>query len=253
MVTCYYYAGSLQVVFATNASRYVLDKHAKQNYEESNAVFPWILKMNQIPRSRFGQPSWHDIERSMYSRYRFSRELLFRAYGFIRKHDMCNMSAMHLRETDLSLHLQRQSGGRRKGVARESYMQFVESAEGAVFLMTDNPATQQFFLQKYGPQKILVYENMLAPINRLPLFLLNDTLIPKNGEQSVVNPSAEEAAKLPEEHRYTTLENTVIDVIIAAHALQFKASPFSSLSELVAMFSRIGRQDRGWCQHQPYH
>eukprot|EP01031_Cornospumella_fuschlensis_P029212 gene29211-35263_t len=96
-----------QVLFATNASRYVVDKHAKQNYEESNAVFPWILKMNQIPRSRFGQPSWHDIEHRMYSRYVFRRELMFRAYAFIRSHAVCNMSAMHLRETDLSLHLQR--------------------------------------------------------------------------------------------------------------------------------------------------
>ncbi|RYY85344.1 hypothetical protein EON63_07590 [archaeon] len=241
------------MVFATNSSRYVLDKHAKQNYEESNAVFPWILKMNQIPRTRFGQPSWHDIETRMYSRYVFQRELLFRAYAFIRKHDMCSMSAMHIRETDLSLHLQRQSGGRRRGVTRESYMQFVEAAQGLVFLMTDNPSTQQFFLQKYGHEKILVYESMLAPINRLPLLLLNDSLIPRDGglgDTSAIVRATVDAAKLPEEHRYTTLENTAIDVLIAAHALHFKASPFSSLSELVSMFNRIGRRDRGWCKAQ---
>ena len=54
---------------------------------------------------------------------------------------------------------------------------------------------------------------------------------------------------LAEDHRYTTLQNTLIDVLIAAHAHHFKPASFSSLSELVSTFSHIGKRDRGWCKH----
>jgi len=52
---------------------------------------------------------------------------------------------------------------------------------------------------------------------------------------------------LAEDHRFTTLEHTLIDVIIAAHAQTFKPSSFSSLSDLVRMFEHIGKRERGWC------
>lgn len=53
------------VVFAQNSSRYVLDKSAKVNFEDSNAVFGWIMRMNDIPRNRHGFPTWAEIEYKM--------------------------------------------------------------------------------------------------------------------------------------------------------------------------------------------
>ena len=52
---------------------------------------------------------------------------------------------------------------------------------------------------------------------------------------------------IPEDYRFTTLEHTLIDVLIAAHAKSFKAAMFSSLSDLVSIFANIGRKDLGWC------
>lgn len=91
----------------------------------------------------------------------------------------------------------------------------------------------------FGNKKILVYERMTSPINQLPMVIRNAS--------DLVAPSPN--GSMAEDHRFTTLENAVIDVIIAAHAKMFKATPYSSLSELVSMFNRIGRRERGWC-HQ---
>eukprot|EP01032_Pedospumella_encystans_P015570 gene15570-17798_t len=41
--------------------------------------------------------------------------------------------------------------------------------------------------------------------------------------------------------------HTLIDVIIAAHAKEFKPAGFSSLSHLVDTFRSIGKGERGWC------
>eukprot|EP01039_Chlorochromonas_danica_P008201 gene8201-9048_t len=229
------------VIFANNISRYVLDKHAKINYENSFAVFNWIMRMNNIPRNRFGLPSWAEIEYRMHSRYRPVREVMYKALSFVERYNICSSSAMHIRETDLAQHLVRQSGGRRRP-SLQPFIHFVESRplDEPVFLLTDNPITQDYFLQTFGESKILVYERMNASINRLPLVLRSSKDLLHNSSHN---------SSIAEDHRYTTLENTVIDVIIAAHAKNFKASPFSSLSELVTLFSRIGKQEQGWCSN----
>ncbi len=54
------------VIFATNSSRYVLDKHAKIVYENSWAVLPWTLAQNDIPKNKFGLPTWGQIEHHQY-------------------------------------------------------------------------------------------------------------------------------------------------------------------------------------------
>ena len=46
---------------------------------------------------------------------------------------------------------------------------------------------------------------------------------------------------LPLDFRFTSLKHTLIDILIAAHADAFKGTPFSSVSELVRMFSRTHR------------
>jgi hypothetical protein len=236
------------VIFATNQSRYVLDKHSKINYENSFAVFSWIMRMNNIPKAKFGFPSWGEIEHRMHSRYFPNREIMFEVLKFVDRYNICTSSAMHIRETDMALSLLRQSNGRRKP-SLQPYMKFVESRpeHESVYLLTDNPATQQFFLETYGPKKILFFSDMNHDlVNKLPLsvknlddirYILRNETKPLKGNETVA-----------EDHRHTTLQNTLIDVLIAAHAQHFKAAPFSSLSELVSSFHRIGRQDRGWCK-----
>jgi len=248
------------VVFATNSSRYVLDKNAKIVYENSFAVFNWIMQMNQVPKQRFGLPTWAEAERKMYSKYYPTREVMMKATAFVEKHNICNASAMHLRTTDLDKQM-----NARKRTHLPSYFKFVESrpAEEKVFILTDNPKTQRVFLNKYGADKVLFYSLIPDAEQQPPLFItrgsqyshrrgrkrsrINSGSTLLGSSYGGSNNSSSNNYTLPEDHRFTGLEHTLIDVIIAAHAKVFKPSGFSSLSDLVARFESIGKQDRGWC------
>ncbi len=168
-----------KVIFATNASRYVLDKHAKIVYEDSNAVFNWIMQMNNIPKNRFGVPSWSQAERKMYSRYFPNREVMMKANHFIEKHNICNSSAMHLRTTDLDRVM-----GERKRTNFHSYFKFVESrpADEKVFMLTDDPKTQRIFLKKYGPNKVVVFSEIAEAHEQPPLFVAGGALRNKTAD-----------------------------------------------------------------------
>lgn len=256
------------LMFATNASRYVLDKNAKINYENSAAVFPWIMKMNEIPRNRRGLPNWNEIEYNMYSRYIPTKEIMYKALEYIEKHNICNASAMHIRETDLKA----EAYQGKKRFSLTPYVKFIHSRPitEKVFLLSDNPATQSFFIREFGPEKILIYSSMENDIiNHLPLRIDNyhkdvaPYLTKMKHKIGPVNESSLNHEALPDhldisgnssanstlakDHRYVTLENTVVEVIIAAHAKVFKGSPYSSFSELIMLLGKIGRKDRGWC------
>lgn len=225
------------LVFATNSSRYVLDKHAKIVFENSYAVMSWIFQMNGIPKNRGGFPSWKQIEHTQYSKYKPTREVMTKVKSFVDKHDICNASAMHLRLTDLDKIM-----GERKRLNIHSYFQFVESRpkEEPVYVLTDNPETQALLLSKYGPEKILFYEK-IAPLEKQQKLYISST----NSSADILRDATD---TLPSEHRFTNLEHTLIDVLIAAHAKEFKGSGYSSLTELVNMFDYIGKHDRGWCK-----
>ena len=255
------------VVFATNSSRYVVDKRAKIVYENSWAVFAWTLSMNNIPKSKFGQPSWTQIEYNMYSRYAPTREVMNKVKKFVKTHNICQASAMHLRMTDLSQHLAK----KHKVVNINSYFEFVDSRpkDEPVYILTDNPDSQKMFLDKYGPQKILVY-SVIPPKEQQELVVLNTyhaTNATGDARRQLLGKRAGAGAgagagggggggqadvsggksRLPDDHRFTSIEHTLIDVLIAAHARTFKPGIYSSLSDLVHMFARIGKKDRGWC------
>jgi len=241
------------VLFITNSSRYVLDKHAKIVYENSMAVIPWIFTMNNIPKNKFGQPSWGQIERNMYSRYWPSVRIMRVVTEYVRRHKLCSASAMHLRLTDMTTHLTK----KKKFVNLNSYYDFVESrpAGEPIFLLTDNPGSQKLFLDKYGRERILVYQE-IAPISQQKHLLDTAGAGPSvrftGGVTSLnsmdVAPSAlDPNGSLPGDHRFTTLEHALIDILIAAHTKNFKAAAFSSLSDLVLTFRDIGKRDRGWC------
>lgn len=232
------------VIFATNSSRYVLDKHAKLVYENSWAVFPWIMQMNDIPKQRYGLPTWSQIEYSMYSRYIPTPRVMDRVLNYVVQHEICQCSAMHIRLTDLSTHLART----KKAINVQAYYDFVDSRpqEEAIYLLTDNPVTQKAFLDKYGPKKILVYSQIASQQSSYdPL-----GVVKTGGKYNNASLSSSSGGSLPEDHRYTSLEHTLIDVLIASHAQTFKGSMYSSLTDLVNMFRQIGKKDRGWCNQR---
>jgi hypothetical protein len=255
------------VIFATNSSRYVLDKRAKIVYENSLAVFTWTMSMNDIPKNK---PRWSTIEYNMYSRYSPNREVMNKVAAFVKAHNVCSIAAMHLRTTDLSIHLARKN----KAVNIDSYYAFVDSrpADEAVFLLTDSPDSQKLFLDKYGPKKILVYSVIPSADQQKP-FILADNSSSSDAIGGIQADSAgshqtsqglrgsvltevsrskhldtsRNAKKLKEDHRYTSLEDALIDVLIAAHSKTFKPAMYSSMSDLVKLFSSIGKKDKGWC------
>jgi len=246
-----------KVVFATNSSRYVLDKGAKIVYENSWAVFHWTLQQNGIPRNKFGHPTWGQIEYSMHSKFYPTAAVMAKVVDYVKAHNICDSSAMHIRLTDMSQHMKK----KKKVVNLASYFEFVESRpkDEKVYLLTDNSETQQAFLDKYGPQKILVYQRILGKQRtfdpRASLHALSDQQLFDSSSEIVASTYSDETAvkpgtilsQLPSDHRHTSLEHTLIDILIAAHSKEFKPGIFSSLSDLVNMFKQLGRKDRGWC------
>lgn len=198
------------VIFATKFSRYVLDKGAVVVYEASNAVFTWTLQMNGIPKNRFGQPTWSEAERMMYRRYIPNREISDEVSRFVSKHNVCNISAMHIRTTDLNRLLVHSN---KKPVSIEPYYHFVNSLppDEPVFLLTDSPDTQQAFIDKYGSKKILVYSLILRASGR------GHHLFQHSSHNVKVVHTEATNITLADDHRYTGIEHTLIDVLIAAH------------------------------------
>jgi hypothetical protein len=141
----------------------------------------------------------------------------FMASEFVRKYDICNAAAMHLRLTDLEDQIKAKRKAHR-GINIEAYMEFVEK-QNKVFLLTDNPDTQKLFIDKY-PDKVIVYDRISPKVN---------------------------VTDKPVDFRYTSLEHTIIDVLVAAHAKKFKPSLYSSLSDLVAHFRDVS-SGWEWCE-----
>jgi hypothetical protein len=206
-----------RVIFAKNESRYVLDKHAKIVYENSLAVFSWTMLMNKIPKNRFGFPSWTQIETQMYMKFNPTKVLMQKIKRYVQIHNICQASAMHIRLTDLNAVMPA-----KKRISVSNFYSFVEEQPSVVFLITDDPFAQSHLIEKYGKEKIIVYRN-------------------------ITGTSRPDYIKDTDAFRFTTLEHTVIDVFIAAHAKVFKPSGYSSLSDLVFKMSSIGKTHYGWC------
>ena len=73
-------------------------------------------------------------------------------------------------------------------------------------------------------------------------FLLLVTILVYNQIQI----SGIDSSSRPVDYRHTTLEHTIIDVLIAAHTKHFKPSLYSSLSDLVRNYHAIGKHDWNW-------
>ena len=77
---------------------------------------------------------------------------------------------------------------------------------------------------RFGRNKILVYTE-IRPVLSSTDSLMNDT-----GNFNLTN--------LPEDFRYTSLEHTILDMLISTHSHIFKGTPFSSVSDRVQVYKK---------------
>jgi len=139
-----------KLIFATNSSREIVNKHALVVYNNTMQGFTQIMKDHSIG----GADRKHEYIHRKY--FHPTREIMQKVNDFVNQHNMCNMSAVHLRTTDLDKIMPQH----RRTNFRNIY-KFVESRpEGEkVFLLTDDPKTQQHMMDKYG-EKIVVYRKI---------------------------------------------------------------------------------------------
>ena len=242
-----------------------------------------LNKTSEATRNISIQARISHLEIEQYNRFIPKQSIFFEVEKFSQKRNICDSAALHIRRTDiLPLRLKYHTYTTRKDYFDMSrYFRYVESrpANQSVFLMTDNRATQIQFLSKYGSSKILIYQN-ISMMNveqensldsRSPTssggHIRNETkhLKPKdhvpNGAEHADNKTRNlrvtpyrmlkavkhTHTKSSNLHapilRFTTLEHTLIDVLIAARAESFQPDLLSSLSDLTTILrqSKIGR------------
>lgn len=221
------------VSFIANSSRVHLENTAKKVFPNVAHRFELIMDESEIPRKN---RNWVHCERASYDKFLPLKEIQDKVDDYVTKNNIENCSAMHLRQTDMHLVL-----NPRQRASLESYDRFLNTRpdDEKVFLMTDNPVGQKHHIDKYG-SRMLVYSKIIDPnANNIAISSANNV---KNGtikrELNTLNTT------LPSSYRFTSLEHTLIDILISANALVFKGSPFSSLSDLVNMYRNIVRDKK---------
>jgi hypothetical protein len=176
---------------------------------------------------------------------------------YVTKNNICSAYAVHVRRTDLwdLLYF-------KKRAHNNFYFGWIDSlpANASVFLMTDNAITQGEFYARYGIDRILVYQNISTADDTSSTTDLNTTSTAVNIGDSVAAPTPKHYSffienghrgngtnsSLPDNaRRFTTLQHAVIDMWIAAHAIDLRPTLFSSASELVKSISWLHRYH--WC------
>lgn len=229
------------VTFIANSSRVHLENTAKKVFPNVAHRFELIMDESEVPRRN---RNWARSERACYDKFLPLKEIQDKVDDYVTKNNIENCSAMHLRQTDMNLALKP-----RQRPSLESYDKFLNTRpdEEKVFLMTDNPVGQKHHIDKYG-NRILVYSKIIDPnANLIAISSANNT---KNENikrelniQNTLN-AQNTNTTLPSSHRFTSLEHTLIDILISANALVFKGSPYSSLSDLVVMYRNIVRDKK---------
>jgi len=139
-----------KLIFATNSSREIVNKNALVVYNNTLQGYSHILADHDIDEVIMTPVSTHR------KYFHPTREIMQKVNEFVNQHNMCNISAVHLRTTDLDKIMPP-----RKRTNFRNIYKFMESRpEGEkVFLLTDDPKTQQHMMDKYG-EKIVVYRKI---------------------------------------------------------------------------------------------
>lgn len=185
---------------------------------------------------------------------------------FVVQNNVCNGTSVHIRKTDLLGTLSDRQRYRLQ--TNEIYFKFVDSFPSLpVYVASDNAESQEEFVKRYGATKVLFYEKISTSsqvhISRhqqlLSLFTnnnattatstttLNKLVSVSNNRIDTTSATNNSSSVLPESYRYTSLELTVIDMFIAAHASHYKGTLYSSMSELIATLSYVGIREKNWC------
>lgn len=220
------------VAFISNSSRSVLKASAKAMYPNEANRFEVIMSENGIKKRG---TYWGKCEMQSYRQFIPTDEVSNTVNIYISQHNIANCSAMHLRQTDMHLHL-----NARQRASYESYYKFVNTRPDneKIFLMADSPTGQKQLIDKYG-DRILVYSVIENPNNRTypPSAVLGKS-------ESMIFAGNSTNVGLPTGYRFTSLKHTLFDILISANAVVFKGSPFSSLSDVVNVFRKIVSENR---------
>lgn len=179
--------------------------YARSPHVTSNKNTIEILKYHNLSH---GPQELHTMKRNYYQHLKPTYFIDEISKRFAADYNICNLSAMHIRLTDLKRVLEDAHLNYSK---TEDFYEFVESRpiNEKIFLMTDNRETQLHFLTKY-PNRIIIY-----------------------------NIITEEESKscLQHELRCTSLAQMGVELYIAAHAKAFIGSKLSTISETVRYIS----------------
>lgn len=206
----------------------------KQAVAYPSFMYSKFLQILHLHRSRF--TSWHQLRREGYELFVPVSFIQYEVLRFVKVHNICHCIGVHVRHTDLDDHPHVYNTNHE---SNEPYFQFIDAHntnstntknvssasnsntsnnQTCVYLMTDNPSTQQIFLKRYGESssepgspRVWVYEIISA------------------------EPPSASASASTLSHRYTHLQHTIVDVLITAFTYEFLGSPGSSMSELVSL------------------
>ena len=205
------------IAFGTTQTRAMYAAKSLASFPDCRSTFGAIMMQFEIPKKG---NYWYKIQKDYYRKLKPVVGIVANATKFIRTHNICNASAMHLRQTDMALVL----GNRATGY--EKMERFIKSrpSDEIIYFMTDNRQAQQHFMNRYGA-RIVVYKEIAVDET-------NSSQLHENRASSSLT-----QAKRPSEHRYTSIEHMVMDVIIASHAWKWlERSLMSSASELVPIY-----------------
>lgn len=213
------------VSFISNSSSQAMEPYATAVFPITSCRFEIIMKDHGFERN-----SLRGHETQLYRNFIPTREILRTVDNFLFDKDVRNFSSMHLRQTDMHAVL-----SLKQRATDASYDRFIDTRpeNEKMYLLSDNPFGQKRFLDKYG-DRIIVYKKIIIPSNFVSHSHSTDCW---NFDQNI--DKKKKNITLPLSYRYTSLQHTLIDVIISAKSIVFKGSPFSSLSDLVVRFRSV--------------
>jgi hypothetical protein len=234
------------VTFISSGDLPYLSARANAVYHASYMNYLEVLNRFGLHHPNDPPILWRQSRLEMYSLFILVPDLANLIQDYVARTGLCHHAAIHVRHTDLdelinasSSAISTNSGTFNHSTNDAAYEKFIESLPETmkIFLMTDNPSTQRAFLRRYGSQRILYYKTIpLHPDRVLP-----------NHRRGLKQQSQSQKPQMRQNElfgrqlnpvRFTTLQHTLIDVMIAAHSSIFLGNPLSSLSDLVHVMNK---------------
>lgn len=190
-----------------------------------------ILRYHKIS---INPKQWHHIRRSLYSLLKpvyFIQNIIDE---FVKQNEMCQMSAIHVRHTDLEVLM---DASNTSHFVDDDYFRFISTRPigESIFLLTDNAGTQNKFLNSHP--KVIVLERIMMMSNE------ETSEHAKKTEQVSSDFSHRKVADCPVRFgsRCTPVSQVVTEMFIAAHSKAFFGSTLSSVTETIHILRNVYR------------